>query len=274
MPPQQSANPYSFAHQVQADGSVVFECSRDAALNPWLTLPPHHPVVLQTQSFWTAVGASTALQGWEATKWTALTWIDWELGVASGGHVTVGVYRREGGGEAENLGYSLDLFNESGARVVTIQGRGVVFRKRNFEKWREGSKNEALKAGASDDFVFAHPNALGLTKQERVLVAPLGANAAHIDALVTLENGLAPGNPVIGGSGDHVNSTHFHELARQALFLIKGRADIDTSGEMTMKRYVELGTPLQLKVVSNEADSIGFELEQLGKPCADITLRW
>ncbi len=272
MAPQHPDNPYSFAHEVRQDGSVAFECSRDPAVNPWLVLPPHHPVVLQTQSFWTAVGASSALQGWEATKWTALTWIDWELGDASGGHVAAGVYARDG--EAENLGYSLDLFNENGALVVAIRGKGVVFRTRNFEKWRAGSKGEARKAGASGDLLFASPEALGLTQHERVLVAPFEAGAGYVEALVTPENGLAPSNPLIGGSGDHVNSTHLHELARQALFLIKGRTDIDTSGEMTMKRYVELGTPLRLNIREQAEDGIAFEVEQLGKACAEIRLHW
>lgn len=272
MAPQHPANPYSFAHEVQEDGSVAFECSQDAKANPWLILPPHHPVVVQTQSFWTAVGGASALQGWEKTKWTALTWIDWELGDASAGHATRGVYRRDG--EGDSLGYSLELFNKDGAPVVTIHGRGVVFRNRNFEKWREGSKDEARKAAPSDAFTYASPEVLGLVEEERALVAPYQPESSHIDALVTIENGLPPGNPLIGGSGDHVNSTHLHELARQALFLIKGRTDINTSGEMTMKRYLELGTPLRLNITANEADIIGFELEQLGKPCADITLRW
>ena len=272
MAPQHPANPYSFAHEVQPDGSVTFECSRDPAVNAWLQLPPHHPVVLQTQSFWTAVGASSALQGWEATKWTALTWIDWELGDASGGHAARGVYARDG--DAENLGYSLDLFNENGALVVAIRGRGVVFRTRNFEKWRESSKGEARKAAATDNFVFADARALGLTKNERVLVAPFKPGSGHVEALVTPENGLAPSNPLIGGSGDHVNSTHLHELGRQALFLITGRTDIDTSGEMTMKRYVELGTPLRLNIREQTEGGITFEVEQLGKTCAEISLRW
>ncbi|WP_298307750.1 hypothetical protein [uncultured Erythrobacter sp.] len=272
MAQQHPANPYSCAHEVQKDGTVAFECSQDAKANPWLTLPPHHPVVVQTQSFWTAVGAASALQGWEKTKWTALTWIDWELGDASAGHATRGVYCRDG--QDDSLGYFLDLFNKDGAKVVSIHGRGVVFRNRNFEKWRKASKEEARKSTQSSAFTYSGREVLGLVKDERAFVAPYQSDNSHVDVLVTKENGLPPGNPLIGGSGDHVNSTHLHEIARQALFLIKGRTDIDTSGEMTMKRYVELGTPGRLKITSNEADSIGFELEQLGKPCAEITLRW
>lgn len=272
MAPQHPANPYSFAHEVRDDGTAAFECSQDAKANPWLTLPPHHPVVVQTQSFWTAVGASSALQGWEKTKWTALTWIDWELGDASAGHATRGVYRRDGGDES--LGYFLDLFNKDGAPVVTIHGCGVVFRNRNFEEWRQNAKDEAHKAAPSQTFTYASAAALALSKDERVLVAPFTKGSSFVDALVTAENGFPPGNPVIGGSGDHVNSTHLHELARQALFLVKERADIDTSGTMELNRYVELGAPVRLNIVADEAGRMVFEVTQVGKSCATITLRW
>lgn len=272
MASQHPTNLYSFAHEVQPDGSVTFECSRDLADNAWLALPPHHPIVVQTQSFWTAVGASTAAQGLEATKWTALTWIDWELGDGTGGHAASGVYRREGG--EESLGYSIELFNAAGASVVAIRGRGVVFRNRNFEKWRQTSKEEARQAVPSHNFTYASREALGLRADEHPLVAPFDPDKAHVEALVTMENGLPPANPLIGGSGDHVNSTHFHELARQALFLLKKRTDIDTSGTMELNRYVELGTPLQLKISDDAERATTFELEQLGKPCAQIKLRW
>ena len=42
MPPNMTANPYAHSHEVVADGSVVFQCSRDLAVNPWLALAPHH----------------------------------------------------------------------------------------------------------------------------------------------------------------------------------------------------------------------------------------
>lgn len=276
MAPQHPSNPYSSGHEVRGDGSVAFACSLDAKANPWLALPPHHPVVVQTQAFWTAVGASSAMQSWDETKWTALTWIDWELGDADGGHATHGVYRRNG--EEGELGYSLDLFNEIGTPVITIRGRGVIFRNRNFEQWREGAKKEAqtkaVQGAPSIAFQYVDPQALGLIQGERVFVAPFDQAKGYVEALVTAENGFPPGNVFIGGSGDHVNSTHLHELARQALFLVKGRTDIDTSGEMTMKRYVELGAPVRLNVAQVGENSAIFELEQVGKPCASITLRF
>ena len=272
MAPNYSTNPYATGHVIEDDGSVTFRCSLDCDTNPWLILPPHHPVVIQTQSFWTAVGASVALAGMEATQWSALTWIDWELGDGAGGHAVSGVYRRDE--LSDNPSYELVLFNKAGAPIVTIRGRGVVFRSRNFEEWREGSKEEARKSASEADFAYASSEALGLTEQERVLVAPFDPESGFVEALVTPANGFPPGNPLIGGSGDHVNSTHMHELARQALFLIKGRSDIDTSGTMSLNRYVELGTPLRLNIRENSDHAITFELEQLDKPCAEIALRW
>ena len=271
MPPNY-ANPYASGHEVRDDGTVSFLCSLDADALVWLALPPHHPVVIQTQAFWTAVGASIALSGLEATQWSAQTWIEWELGDASGGHATHGEYRRNE--QEENPSYEIVLFNAADRPVVTIRGRGVVFRNRNFEKWREGSKEAAREAAPLTDFTYAEPKELGLGQDERSLVAPFDPADGHIEALITPANGFPPGNPVIGGSGDHVNSTHFHEIARQALCLIKGRTVIDTSGEMTLKRYVELGTPLRLVIRDNAEDSIAFELQQMDRPCAEITLRW
>lgn len=272
MAPNHAANPYSSEHAIQADGSVCFQCSHSIDANPWLSLAPHHPVVLQTQAFWTAVGSSIALQGMEATQWSALTWLDWELGAGDGGHAVRGVYTNDE--KSDNPSYQITLFNQTGAAIVTFRGRGVIFRNRNFEKWREGSKQEARAAAPLEEFSFAKPMALGLTQDERVLVAPFDPPSGFVEALVTAENGFRPGNPMVGGSGDHVNSTHMHELARQALYLVTKRKDIDTSGTMTLKRYVELGTPLRLRIEAQSKDSIAFVVEQLGRDCAEVSLRW
>lgn len=272
MAPNYSNNPYASEQEIQPDGSVTFACSQNADALPWLTLQPHHPVVIQTQAFWTAVGASVALAGLEATQWSALTWIKWELGDRAGGHATRGIYSRDE--TSDNPSYELVLFNAKDAPIVTIEGRGVVFRNRNFEEWREGSKEAAREAAPQAEFKYASREALGLTEHERVLVAPYDPASGFVEAMVTPANGFPPGNPLIGGSGDHVNSTHMHEIARQALYLIKGRTDIDTSGTMTLKRYVELGTPLRLTIAEDSDSSITFVLEQLDKACAEINLRW
>lgn len=92
-----------------------------------------------------------------------------------------------------------------------------------------------------------------------------------MEVLVRPENGASPRNRVIGGSGDHVNSTHLGEVTRQALCLVLGDPHLQiTGGEMHLNRYVELGAPFEL----GETGAMTFTLEQLGKPCAETDPRW
>ena len=42
---------------------------------------------------------------------------------------------------------------------------------------------------------------------------------------------------------------------------------------MSLNRYVELGTPFNLSVTERDGKMAKFELKQLGKACAQITLR-
>lgn len=272
MPDYYANNPYVTNPKVENDNTASFECSQDQSANSWLALAPHHPVVIQTQGFWAAVGGTFALAGLDTNKWTALTWMDWELGDASGGHAVRGRYFNDD--KSENPSYSIELFNADGAVVVTLKGRGVVFRNRNFEEWREESKEEVRAKSEPIEFTYADADALGLGVEERVLVAPFDKDAGFVEALVTPANGFPPGNPMIGGSGDHVNSTHLHEIARQALCLVKGRSDIEASGEMTLKRFVELGTPLRFRLVDESERRVTFAVEQMGKTCSEISLRW
>ena len=80
---------------------------------------------------------------------------------------------------------------------------------------------------------------------------------------------------MISGSGDHVNSTHFGEVTRQALALVTGDPLVQiTGGEMRLNRYVELGTPFALSFERSDESAITFTLEQLGRECAEIDLRW
>lgn len=273
MPPQYT-DPYAFDYERSQDGSVRFSCSTDVERFGWLALPPQHPAVIQTQNFWASIGAIIELDGIEASKWTALTWTDWECGMIGVGHAVRGTYTRTeaGGGPA----YAIALFDEEGRRIAKMRGRGVVFRHRNFAKWRETSKADARKARPEARFVFADRSALGLTSGEFPFVAPLDATRAdRVDALVTQQNGLPPANRYLGGSGDHVNSTHIAEVARQALCLMEGRPDVKIlSGEMSLTRYVELGTPIRLEVRDRDTRSIRLKLTQIGRVCSEIGLNW
>jgi hypothetical protein len=271
--PQGLGDPYAFDFAREADDSLSFRCSLDAEAWPWLSLAPQHPIVIQTQQFWASFCALRFEGGLEEGQWSALTWMDYALGDPQADHAVRGVYSR-----IENErgpAFALTLYDSRDREVVAMRGRGVVFRNRNFEEWREGSKNEAKEERPTHPFDYASRDALGLGEGEHAFVAPLESGSDRIEALVTPQNGMPPANRVVSGSGDHVNSTHFGEVTRQALCLITGDPYVQvTGGEMHLNRYVELGTPFALTFERGETDTITFTLEQLGKPCARIALRW
>lgn len=270
----QYRDPYCFGYREQDDGTFTFECSDNVERFRWLALPPRHPAVIQTQNFWGSIGAMIERDGEEASKWTALTWTDWQCGQGETGRATHGTYKRveSEGGPA----FAMVFFDGENREIVRMRGRGVVFRNRNFEKWREQSKSAAREKSEHSAFVFARRASLGLSEREFAFLAPLdAADATSINALVTRENGLPPHNPYLSGTGDHVNTTHFAEAARQAACLVSGDPDIAiTGGEMSLTRYVELGTAFRLNIAERGAASLKLELEQLDRPCAQIDLRW
>ena len=270
----QYPDPYCFGYQPQADGTLAFECSDNVERFRWLALPPRHPAVIQTQNFWGSVGALITLEGEEATKWSALTWTEWECGDDEVGHAVRGVYERieaEGG-----PAFAMAFFDANDTEIVRMRGRGVVFRNRNFEEWREESKSEARARSDHSEFRYASRMALGLSEQEFPFLASLeGPDAASVEALVTRENGLPPHNPYLSGSGDHVNTTHFAEIARQAASLVSGDPDVQiTSGEMSLNRYIELGAPIQINLGRKGNRKLELELKQLEKSCARLSIGW
>lgn len=269
----QFTNAYTHGHIVNDDGTVDFECSDDTDKWPWLTLGPYHPITVQAQNFWTSVGAIMALGGMEDGQWSALTWTDWECGEPGASDAVRGKYSREKDGEKEN--YLTVLFDAEDREIVRMRGRGVVFRNRNFEEWRSKAKREAEQEPLAHPAEFAPRDALGIGPTEHPLVSPINPrDPASITALVSRENGLPPANPMLGGSGDHVNSVHMIEVARQSLCLLSGDPNIAViGGEMELNRYVELGTPFRMAVQSQSEMSVTFALDQLGRDCATITLQ-
>ncbi len=271
--PQGRGAPYAYGFERRSDGSLHFVCSSDTEAWGWLSLPAQHPVGIQTQQFWTSFCAFLFEGGMEEGQWSALTWMDYALDDLDAGHAVRGVYNR-----IENErgpAFAMTLFDAQDRAIVTMRGRGVVFRNRNFEQWREGSKTEAKQAKGPVDFDYASPESLGLGEGEFAFVGPFDPDTDRIEALVTAENGMPPHNRVISGSGDHVNSTHFGEVTRQALCLITDNPSIQiTGGQMHLNRYVELGTPFALRFDPPTDGRIALTLEQLGKDCAEISLRF
>ncbi|BDI60203.1 hypothetical protein [Qipengyuania nanhaisediminis] len=271
---------YTSNHEIDADGTVRFACSRDCGEWPWLALGPHHPVALQAQNFWASVGAANALGSMSEGQWSALTWTEWQCGAPRVGDAARGTYRREVSGDSDN--FVIALFDEADREIVTMRGRGVVFRNRNFEQWREEAKRKAAASAPAKappaPSEMASRAALGLGQGEHPLIAPStdngGENGEDFIGIVTPENAMPPNNRVLSGSGDHVNTVHMVEAARQALCLATGdpRPAIG-GGEMTLKRYVELGTPFTLSLSHGEAGETRFTLDQLGRECAAMVLR-
>ncbi len=276
--PQGLGDPYAFDFENQADGSLRFRCASDVEAWPWLNLAPQHPVVVQTQQFWASFCALRFEGGLEEGQWSALTWMDYALGDPAAGHAVRGRYSRiesESAQARRGPAFALTLFDAANREIVSMRGRGVVFRNRNFEEWREGSKKEAKHARPPVEFTYALREALALGDGEHAFVAPLERGSNRVEALITPENGMPPANRVISGSGDHVNSTHFGEVARQALAIISGDPQVQVlGGEMHLNRYVELGTPFALTFDEPRDSAITFTLEQLGQECARIDLRW
>ncbi|MEP0189776.1 MAG: hypothetical protein ABJP70_01120 [Erythrobacter sp.] len=268
---------YTSDHVLRSDGAVEFACSQDVAEWPWLALAPQHPLTLQTQNFWTSVGATQALGQRDDSKWSALTWTNWELGEIGAGRATHGFMRNQN--DEEKLNFEIELFDVDNRQIAIIRGKGVVFRNRNFEQWREGSKIKArTKKIAPTEFVYSDRRKLGLSKIEPPLIAPIiQANDGSLSsaALVTKANGLIPGHPYFSGSGDHVNAPHLSEIARQVVSLVNdGEAISITKGEMDMHRYIEFGTPIAIAVERSGDQRLSVAISQLDRSCAKISMEW
>lgn len=265
------AKAYTSDHAILEDGSVTFACSGDMELWPWLKLPAQHPIVIQTQNYWTSVGASAALGTLDEGKWSALTWTDWVLHDHSATHATRGIFARTL--VEDKLAFETRLFDQDEKLIVTMRGRGVVFRTRNFEEWREGTKRKLADQSGPTGFRYAPRELLNLSGAEVPLVSEL--DGPHAAALITKENGLMPGHPYFSGSGDHVNAPHLAEVARQVASQINaGMPLLVVSGEMDMYRYVELGIKFDVRLLEHAANSATMEIAQKDRSCAKLSLNW
>lgn len=267
---------YTSNHEVQADGSVTFACSSDQCEWPWLALSPQHPIVIQTQNFWISVESGQAAGTRDDSKWSALTWTDWSLGDRNAGMATCGVFRRLEDGR--KLSFETELFDEADRLIARIRGKGVVFRTRDFESWRNQSKAQASLTNTGPcGFRYAPRETLGLSQSESPLIAPLNELASGLKtaALITPENGLMPRHPYLSGSGDHVNSPHLAEISRQATCLVNnGEPVMILSAEMDMHRYIELGTPIDMYIERTSETGIAVAISQLQKSCATVAMEW
>ena len=260
---------FTHDHVVHADGSVDFACSQDDALWPWSLIGPHHPGAIQAASYWLSVESAMALGGWDPDKWSALTWTHWTCGEPGVGRMARGRYERKRIEGKES--FSIHLFDQDERMICRLDGRGVVFRTRDFEKWRSDAKEREDKL-SSAGFAYAEPSLLGLGRGEFPFLGPL--DGATATGLLDPANAMPPAHPWLDGSGDHVNSAHLAEVARQFVSLLRdGDPFRVTEAEMRFDRYVELGVPFEIERTGAEDDTIEMQLRQSGRDCTSIRYR-
>ncbi len=254
---------YTSDHKPIDDSSVAFACSHDAREFSFVQLPPHHPGLIQALSYFVSVECAKALGRWDPEKWSALTWTRWRCGESDVGSYDHGVYKRTHIDGKES--FAIEFFDAQDRFICLLEGRGVVFRTRDFESWRKDSKDRTEKA-LSESFDYAANELLGVLPGERPFLGPLKARTAS--GLIDFANGMPPGHPWLNGSGDHVNSAHLAEIGRQFASLLQGRAAIVSAAEMRFDSYVELGTPFEIEhLATDEPGMVEMQLRQSGKDC-------
>lgn len=272
--PRPFSDVYTHNHTLQDDGSVSFDCSTDASVWPWLALNPVHPIVVQTINFWASIDAGQFLGTFDPDVWTALTQVDWICAPPSVGLPVRGRYatvRNQG-----RARYTLEFYDAADQQIVRLGGQGVTFRTRNFEGWREDTKEKFKKPDMSG-FEYAGAETVNVAKQSESFLAPLSyGDRIHTTGLITKQNGLRPAHPYIGGSGDHVNSTHMGEVGRQFGDLLVGAPLINRSGEMKFLHYVELGRPFEVELVSHDeaARTYALLVTQADRDCTSIEMTY
>lgn len=264
---------YTHNHEVLADGSVGFECSQDKSIWPWLALAPLHPIVVQTINFWASVESGIALGTFDPKKWSALTKVRWTCPDPQVGHAVRGTYHNARDGD--DMEYVLAFFDAQDRQSVELRGTGVVFRTRNFEDWRDDAKKRAEPDHDVSTFPFADADQAGVDHQDQCFLStPLKGPPVRCIGKITAERGFMPGHPFIAGSGDHVNSTHMGEIARQFGQLLMQRPLVNTGGQMVFDHYVELGRHFLVDQVKGSSPGTSYhaKVHQNGRTCTHIRM--
>ncbi len=268
--------PDRYTHNLRrsSDGAVMFDCSTDSGVWPWLKLDPIHPILVQTINFWASIDAGEFLGTFDPDTWTALTKVEWVCGPPGVGLPARGEYHKEQ--DKDRARYGLTFYDRAGTLVAKMAGEGVTFRTRNFEGWR-GAAKEKLRPPEPPAFTYASAEAVGVASQTESFLAPLGAtDPVTTTGLVTKATGLRPVHPYIGGSGDHVNSTHMGEIGRQFGQLLLGQPCLQTGGTMVFDHYVELDSPFEVTLLEHDETARQFRLlvRQGDRDCTQIEMNY
>ena len=250
-------------HVVHRNGSVDFTCSQDGKAWPWTRIGPHHPAAIQAASYWLGVECAAARGLRDPRKWSALTSSQWNCGAVGVGRVARGRYEPKCIEGKE--GATVHLYDDAGRPICQIEKRWVVFRTRNFENWRSSAK-QAGGHVSSAGFYYADRNRLGLSDKDLPFLGPLSDGKAT--GLLDPANSMPPAHPWLDGSGDHVNSAHLAEIARQFVSLLRGGEPFRvTAGAMRFDHYVELSVPFEIERIGRDPGVETMQLRQSGRAC-------
>lgn len=268
---------FTHSHNVLPDGAVTFKCSDDQDKWPWLALPSSHPTVIQTINYWASVEAGRARGAFDSTKWSALTQTHWVSNSDWAGPPSHGLadYIQDPD-LPDRLLFRLTFFDKDGTFVCRLTGKGVIFQTRDFETWRDKSKQASAPQEAAQDFNFTSADELGvLSDVERFLSPLIEEEAPMSTALVTKENGLIPAHPYHNGSGDHVNANQLADAGFQFAHLIyQGRKLSCTEGEIKFMKFVELGRPFKISLTAHDmtTGALSMEVHQGERKTTSMTL--
>ena len=262
---------FDFAHA--SDGGVAFRCSEDARKWEWLRLHPAHAIAVQSTNYYALTGVSAFSGRMDGGKWTALTSFRWKaFNTGEGAKHPVRGVAHQGG--PKDIGYACKFYDAMDLPVYDVSGEGVIFKTRDFEGWRAKAKAEILKSSAPENFEFAAPADVGVAKPVEGFISPVRErdDAKYVDALVTKETGFQPHHPYIGGSGDHVNSTHIFDVAQQAAVLLGW--GLPSGGSARFQRYIELDRPFRVAITTQSDKGCAFLMSQGRYNCAEVDLEF
>ncbi len=285
---------YPYDHQLLLNTRLVSETQMRFELddNPerwaWQRLPAWHPALVGKLSFFTGFKCGESLLEMPTGTATAVTVMRWQ----NQGQYLQGkqsFFGQVSTGQSEHrFHYDTELYDAKGELQQTILSQGVAFRQRDYRGWRRKMKQaiQAIDAMRPVDFGFAEPASAGVSTRAECFVSPLHENKHGLAcyALLDDKSGFTPAHPWHSGTGDHVNASHQLDATWQAAHLIGGAqgwlsADsklVCTDGEASFKKYIELGTPFELRLKGwrpqVEGQRLSFTLSQGGNPCSVIKL--
>lgn len=256
---------------------------------PWLALPCWHPVVAEKYSYFSSVTAGLATGLLSETSFTALTAMDWQFH----GEFLTGRYPLTG--EMESLTadrqarFTLRAKDGAGEPVYHMQGRGVVFRSRDFEAWRAQLKSSAMGRDVDPSAFVAAPATLAACSMQEAVLIAAPVDDSTCTARVSEITGFHPGHPYHTGSRDHANAAHLLDAAYQAAHALLARRGTWKAGNSPLccsggrarfRSYVELDRNFDLTLTQcapppGEAENTvetRFDVQQDGRPCARLTL--